>query len=327
MITMKMAGDTKFERLEAAYAIFVGSKYAVSVNSGTSALHLALVALGVGPGDEVIIPDFTMAACAFAVSYTGAKPIFVDCGSDLNINVDLIEEKITPNTKVIMPVHIYGRLCNMTKIMEIAEKYNLKVVEDACEAQGAVFRSKAHITCYSFYQNKIINAEEGGMIVTNNENLSASMQNLKSMAFGKTHNYFHYHIGFNYRMPESQAALALKSLGEYSQNNKKRRQIETWFDTYLNKDLKMPKRDAVWVYDFIPRNMEKTKIIFKKQKIQFREFFKPISSFPMYRTDVGINAKEFGHSGLYLVIDLNYTEVDIMCITQAINKISALKSK
>ena len=156
----KMAG---YSKLEKEYAKFCGKKYAVSVNSGTSALHLALVVLGIGKGDEVIVPDFTMAACGFAVAYTGAKVITVDCKDDLTIDETLIEKKITKRTKAIMPVHIYGRLCNMEAINKIAKKYNLYVIEDACEAQGAKGLGKADLTCYSLYQNKIISGEEGGL--------------------------------------------------------------------------------------------------------------------------------------------------------------------
>lgn len=133
-----MAGDSKewYRELEEQYADFVGHRYGVSVNTGTAALHLSLAALGIGPGDEVIVPDFTMVACAYAVLYTGATPVFVDCKDDLLINEDRIEEKLSFRTKAIMPVHIYGRVCNMKAINDIASRYNLFVIEDACEAQA-----------------------------------------------------------------------------------------------------------------------------------------------------------------------------------------------
>ena len=259
-----------YKQLEQEYAKFTGSKYAVSCNSGTSALHLALLAIGVGDGDEVIIPDFTMAACAFAVTYTGAKPVFVDCDDTLCIDWTLIERKITSKTKAIMPVHIYGRLCNMKEIVRIARKHKLKVIEDACEAQGAIKSSKADITCYSFYANKIIHAEEGGIITTDNKKYADTMHYLKSMAFGTKHDYFHKHIGFNYRMANSQAKLALKSLKQYPHEAKRRRMIEARLDKHFGD---MPKRDAVWVYDTL-------KLI--PNGYSTRPFFKPLSSFPMY---------------------------------------------
>jgi perosamine synthetase len=173
-----------YKILEDKYSKFCGAKYGVSCNTGTAALHLALLAIGVGKGDEVIIPDFTMAACGFAVSYTGAKPVFVDCDDSLCMDWKLIEKKITKKTKAIMVVHIYGVLCNMKEILKIAKKHKLKVIEDACEVQGAVYKSKADITCYSFYENKIIHAEEGGMCTTDNKQYADRMNYLKNMAFG-----------------------------------------------------------------------------------------------------------------------------------------------
>lgn len=255
-----------YERLEVEYSKFVGSKFAVSCNSGTSALHLALMAIGVKIGDEVIIPDFTMASCGFAVSYCGATPVFVDCDDTLCMDTSLIEKKITPKTKAIMAVHIYGKLCNMKEIIRIAKKHSLKVVEDACEAQGAVYKSKADITCYSFYENKIIHAEEGGMATTDNKKYADRMNYLKNMAFGDKHDYFHEEIGYNYRMPNSQALLALKSLKDYPKENKRRRKLEL---EYYGEN----KLDAVWVLPFLGECIEGR---------ECRPFFKPLSTFPMY---------------------------------------------
>lgn len=276
-----------YQLLEKEYAAFTGSKYGISCNSGTSALHLGLLALGIKKGDEIIIPDFTMAACGFAVSYCNAIPVFVDCADDLNIDVSLIEAKITPKTKAIMAVHIYGRLCEIKEILRIAKKHNLKVIEDACEAQGAVFKSKADITCYSFYENKIIHAEEGGMCTTDNKKYADRINYLKNMAFGDKHDYFHKEIGYNYRMANSQAKLALKSLKNYPKENKRRRKIEKDFygDNYL---------DAVWVLPVLnPKELQG----------ETRKFFKPLSSFPMYGGKCqSPNAKWFSERGNYIKI-------------------------
>ena len=266
-----MAGVISYKLLEKKYSKFVGSKFAVSCNSGTSALHLALMAIEVGKGDEVIIPDFTMAACGFTVSYTEAKPVFVDCDDTLCIDWRLIEKKITKRTKAIMPVHIYGRLCNMPEILKIARKHHLKVIEDACEAQGAVFNSKADITCYSFYENKIIHAEEGGIATTNNKKYADRMRYLKNMAFGDKHDFYHKEIGYNYRMPETQAKLALESLKNIKIELKKRRGIEQEFEQRFPSNL--PPRDVVWVYDYLGKPIK---------NIDTRPFFKPLSTFPMY---------------------------------------------
>lgn len=269
-----------FKELEKEYAKFTGSKYSVSCNSGTAALHLALKSVGIGEGDEVIVPEFTMIACAYAVSYCGAKPVFIDCKDDLNIDTDLIESKITKKTKAIMPVHIYGRLCDMKAILKIAKKHKLKVIEDACEAQGAVYKSKADITCYSFYENKIIHAEEGGICTTDNKKYAERMNYLKNMAFGDKHDYLHKEIGFNYRMPNSQAKLALKSLKEYPKEKIRRQKLVDKYDKLFNhKSL----AEANWVYPVnCGKSQESGKMYLDGMGLDTRYFFKPMSQQPPY---------------------------------------------
>jgi len=288
-----------YKQLEEKYAKFTDSKYAVTCNSGTAALHLGLLALGIKPGDEVIVPDFTMAACGFAVSYCGATPVFVDCDITLCIDWKLIEAKITPKTKAIMPVHIYGRLCNMPEILKIAHRHGLKVIEDACEAQGAVRSSKADITCYSFYKNKIIHGEEGGICTTNKKEYADRINYLKNMAFGDKHDYFHEEIGYNYRMPESQAEMILGSLRGYPKERDRRRKLEKEF---YGKNI----HDAVWVLDYFEGEPLTTFVIKGWWMIkdgETRPFFKPLSSFPMYGGKCqSSNAKYYSERGHYLKI-------------------------
>jgi len=308
------AGDFEaYKSLEVEYAYFVGHKYGVGVNTGTAALHLALVALGIGKGDEVIIPDFTMAACAFAVAYTGATVVTVDCKDDLTIDENKIEEKITERTKAIMPVHIYGRLCNMEWINHLAELHGLYVIEDTAEAHGAEV-GNATITCFSFYKNKIIHGEEGGMVTTNDERLYKEMQDLKNMAFGEDHDYFHNRIGFNYRMPETSAKLILESFDKREKNIAKRRKIEGWLNDLFPMAWKMPERDAVWVYDFAPPAMYRN-LGRKLKNNRFRQFFKPISTFPMFKQKTGPKAKYWSSKGYYLRIspDDSYEELKEIC--------------
>lgn len=282
-----------YKELEKKYAEFVGTKYAVSVNTGTAALHLSLVALGIGKGDEVIVPDFTMAACGFAVSYTGAKVVTVDCGDDYNIDPRLIESKITKKTKAIMPVHIYGRLCDMKAIRKIAKKHKLAIVEDGCEAQGAAKGGNSDCLVFSFYKNKIIHAEEGGIICTNSKRLYDKMQYLKNMAFDKGHTYFHKDIGFNYRMPDSQAVMALKSLSMYPKEKVRRELAEMNFDGDL--------RDAVWVLDDLANTYEVREWIVNRNP-NSRRFFKPLSTMPMWKQKVGKNALKFSKLGYYFIV-------------------------
>ncbi len=202
---------------EQQFADYCGCKYGVAVCNGTVALHLALTALGIGKGDEVIIPTFTMIASAFAVCYSGATPVFVDAYKDTwNIDVTKIEEKITSRTKAIMPVHIFGLMCDMDTISKIAKKHNLFIVEDAAEAHGAEYKglkagSFSDIASFSFFANKNITTGEGGMVVTNDEAIYNKARYFKNLCFpiDGNRNYTHDDIGFNYRMSNVIAAIGL----------------------------------------------------------------------------------------------------------------------
>jgi len=203
------------QKFENAFSEYCGVRYGVGVCNGTVALHLALRALGIKEGDEVIIPDFTMIASAFAVCYTGAKPVFIDADKDTwNIDVSKIEEKITSKTKAIMPVHIFGNMCNMDVIKHIARKYNIYIVEDAAEAHGSEYKNKksgslSDIAAFSFFANKNITTGEGGMIITDNEELYKRSMYFKNLCFpvDGIRNYLHDDIGFNYRMSNLHAAI------------------------------------------------------------------------------------------------------------------------
>lgn len=283
----------KYRQFELAFADYVDAEHGVSCNTGTAALHLALLALGVGPGDEVIVPDFTMAACAFAVSYTGATPVFADCRDDLNIDPADVEALITPRTKAIMAVHIYGRLCDMIALRAIASRSGAALVEDASEAHGAVFSSAADISCFSLYKNKIIHAEEGGICTTNSEEYADKMRYYKNMCFTEAHDYDHPHVGYNYRMPDSQAALAMDSLNRVDAELRRRDEVARKLDAMTPKHLRMPPRDVVWVYDTLaPVSGPDT-----------RPFFKPLSSLAPYGYGPGRpNAAKWSKRGRYVIV-------------------------
>lgn len=205
---------TAFER---AFADYCGVKHGIAVCNGTVALHLALVALGIGKGDEVIIPDFTMMASALAVCYTGAKPVFVDAdAATWNISVPAIAEKITPRTKAIMAVHIFGNPCDMGALQVLCKQHDIALMEDAAEAHGACFHgiktgALSRIAGFSFFANKNITTGEGGMVVTNDDDLAALCRYHKNMCFpvDAPRTYLHADIGFNYRMSNLHAALGL----------------------------------------------------------------------------------------------------------------------
>ena len=193
-------------------------KYAVSTSNGTTALHLALAVLGIGPGDEVIVPALTFVATANAVSYTGATPVFVDAESDYwQLDPARLEALITPRTKAIIPVDLYGHPADMDAILAVAQRHGLRVVEDTAEAHGALYKgrpcgSMGDMSCFSFYGNKVITTGEGGMLLTDDEGWCERARFLRDHAMSKTERYFHPEIGYNYRLTNIQAALGVAQL-------------------------------------------------------------------------------------------------------------------
>jgi perosamine synthetase len=229
---------------EERFARYCGVRYGVGVCNGTVALHLALTALGITKGDEVIVPNFTMIASAFAVCYTGATPVFVDAEPETwNIDINRIEEKITPRTKAIMPVSIFGHPCDTDAINALAKKYNLAVVEDAAESHGAEYKGKktgalADITAFSFFANKNITTGEGGMVVTDDKNLYDRARYYKNLCFplDAPRNYMHEHVGFQYRMTNIQAAIGLAQTEKADEYKAMRIKNATLYRQYL-KDM------------------------------------------------------------------------------------------
>ena len=230
---------TEFEK---QFAEYCGCKYGIAVCNGTIALHLALIGLGIGKGDEVIVPTFTMIASAFAVCYTGAKPVFVDADKDTwNIDVKKIEEKITSKTKAIMPVHIFGKMCDMDAIHALAKKYNLYVLEDAAEAHGASYHgvkagASSDIAAFSFFANKNITTGEGGMVVTNNKEFYDRARYFKNVCFplDGPRNYQHEDIGYNYRMSNVVAAIGLAQVEKADDYKEMRIRNHQLYKKYLS---------------------------------------------------------------------------------------------
>ncbi|MFE4829733.1 DegT/DnrJ/EryC1/StrS family aminotransferase [Streptomyces sp. NPDC056672] len=310
-------------RFEEEFARYNGVAHGVACSSGTTALTLALRALGVGPGDEVIVPEFTMIASAWAVTYTGATPVFVDCGDDLNIDVSLIEEKITRRTKVILPVHIYGRRCDMDRIMELAHEYNLRVVEDSAEAHGV--RPVGDIACFSLFANKIITAGEGGVCLTNDGRLAEQMAHLRAMAFTKDHSFLHKKLAYNFRMTSMQAAVALAQTERLDTILATRREIERRYDEGLrgiDGITTMPPRDVLWMYDVRAERREELRDFLAAEGIETRVFFKPMSRQPgYYDADwPSLNASRFSEDGFYLPTHTGLTEEDQEFITGRVRK-------
>ena len=230
------------EKFEQEFADYLGVKHAISVNTGTAALHIASLSAGIGEGDEVIVPAFTMAASWMAVMYTGAKPVFVDVEPDIyTIDPKLIESAITKHTKAIMPVHIYGHPADMDPIISIAKKHDLLVIEDAAEAHGATYKGKlvgsiGDINAFSFYANKIITTAEGGMVTTNHDHLADMARRYKDLSHSPAKRFIHDALGYNYRMTSMQAALGSGQLKHIQDFLSKKSHMASLYRQYL-KDI------------------------------------------------------------------------------------------
>jgi dTDP-4-amino-4,6-dideoxygalactose transaminase len=230
-------------QFERDFARFCGARHAVGFNSGTSALHVAMLLLNIGPGDEVITTPFTFVATSWAISYVGARPVYVDIDDQtFTLNPMLVERAITPRTKAIMPVHLYGHPCNLDPLLEICHKHKLPLVEDAAQAHGAKYRGKVvgtfgALSGFSFYPGKNLGAcGEGGALVTNNETHAARARSLRE--HGSVQRYYHEEVGFNYRMEGIQGAVLgvkLKHLDQWTLGRRRvaRRYLELLADTPL----------------------------------------------------------------------------------------------
>jgi perosamine synthetase len=229
-------------KLEEKFAALCGTSQAVATTCGTTALHVALLAHDIGPGDEVITTPFTFMASVNCILYVGARPVFVDIEEDtFNINPALIEAAITPKTKAILPVHLYGYPCDMNALMAIAKKYNLVIIEDACQAVGAAYHGKMvgsfGTGCFSLYATKNIMAGEGGMITTNDEMIAQRCKMIRN--HGMQRRYYHDMLGYNFRMTDLLAAIGLVQVERLAEFTAKRKANAAYFNAHLT-SVKIP---------------------------------------------------------------------------------------
>ncbi len=222
-----LAQGEKVAVFEKSFAEFIGVKHAIATSNGTTALHAALVGLGIGPGDEVITTSFTFIATANAIKMAGATPVFIDIDEKtFNLDPSKIEAAITSKTKAIMPVHLFGLPAAMDLIITIAQKYNLKIIEDACQAHGADIRGKKAgsfgVGCFSFYGTKNMTTGEGGMITTNDDQLASKLR--KIISHGSERRYVHSSLGYNYRMTDLAAAIGIEQFKKLNYFTHKRKE-------------------------------------------------------------------------------------------------------
>jgi len=288
------------ERFEQNFAGFCAVKHAAACCNGTVALHLALMALGVKPKDEVIVPTLTFVSTANAVVYCGARPVFVDSEPDTwNMNPNLIEAKITPRTKGIIVVHLYGHPVDMDTVMSIARRHKLFVIEDAAEAHGAEYKGRrigslADIATFSFYGNKIITTGEGGMVVTNDDSLITKVRQLKGQGMDPNTRYWFPVVGYNYRMTNVAAAIGLAQLERVQWHIDRRREVARWYYESLkdNPALILPvekewAKNVYWMFtvvlhDDVTKNRDQVMKELAAEGIETRPVFYPMHTLPPY---------------------------------------------
>jgi perosamine synthetase len=243
-----------YERLEQEFGKWAGVENVVGCASGTAALHLALEALRLPQGSEVICPDFNMIAVPRAISLAGLVPVFVDCRDDLLIDPGLVERAVTDDTAAVMAVHVYGRRCDLTALKLACQRHHLYLIEDAAEAHGLPAYPWSDAVCWSFFKNKHVHGEEGGVVAFRDPKTAGLARRLKNMGFTDGHDFYHLPRGMNYRLANCLAALVLDSLGKFDEEMARRRKAEATLDEACPLEWRMPARAAPWVFDIrIPK--------------------------------------------------------------------------
>lgn len=294
-------------RLEEGMAVVAGQRYGIAVMNGSVALDLAVAALDIGPGDEVILPTFTIISCATAIVRAGAVPVVVDSDPvTWNMDPAQIEAKITPRTKAIMAVHIYGLPVDMDPVMDIARRHGLKVIEDAAEQIGQTYHGRSgvsrkigsfgDIATFSFYPNKHVTTGEGGMVMTNDPVLADKCRDLRNLCFGKKKRFVHESLGWNFRMSNLQAAVGVAQMERLTETIARKREIGGWYDGLLS-DVSGIERQPMqteyaqnihWVYGVVladdqPFDAEEAMSRLGVLKIGTRPFFWPMHEQPVFR--------------------------------------------
>ena len=326
---------------EAQFADYCGAKYGIACANGTVAMHLAMATLGLEPGDEVIIPTFTMIATANAVTYCGARPVLVDMEPEYwQMDLNQVEAKITPRTKAIVPVHIYGHPTDMDPLLELARKHGIMVIEDAAEAHGAEYKGRragglGDAAGFSFYGNKIITTGEGGMVTTSNRDIARLAWNLRDHAFSHERHFWHKFVGFNYRMTNLQAAVGLAQVEQLDSFVAARRQHALEYNRRLDTvpGIRTPAeaswaKNVYWMYgimvdeDEYGMNRDQLRKALADRGVETRTFFIPMHCQPVYwQQFLGQRypvAEELCRRGFYLPSASSLTLSEIEYVTDVI---------
>jgi perosamine synthetase len=336
------------KRLEAEFAQMMGCGHGIAVCNGSVAIEVAIAALRIGAGDEVILPSFTIISCAAAIVRAGAVPVVVDCQRDTwNIDPALIASKITTRTKAIMVVHIYGLPVDMDPVIDLARRHNLFIIEDAAEQHGQTYKGRpigslGDIATVSFYPNKQVTAGEGGMVLTNDEKLADRCRHLRNLCFDNERRFIHEELGWNFRMSNVQAAIGVAQLERIDQTVAKKRQIGGWYQRRLRGHPRLevpPERteyaeNIYWVFgvvldEALSFDAAEAMARLKSKGVDSRHFFWPIHEQPVFRKKGWFthehcpNAERIARRGFYLPSGVGLTEEEVDTSARALLEIAA----
>jgi perosamine synthetase len=344
------------EEFEGAWASYCGMRYGVAVSNGTTALQVAVACLGLQPGDEVILPTFTIISCAQAVTYNGGIPVLVDCEPRTwCMDISQVEARITCRTRAIMPVHIYGHPVDMDPILSLAKKYSLAVIEDAAEAHGAEYLSgrgtqneawlrcggMSDISVFSFYANKLVTTGEGGMLLTNDLKIAEQARSLRNLCFKRERRFYHTELGHNFRLTNLQAAIGLAQVQRMPATIRKKRWMGETYTQRLNhlRKIQLPveepwARQVYWMYGLVldeSSGLDAPEFAKRLQAggVETRPFFLGIHEQPVYINQGLFKGEKFpvaeriARQGLYLPSGVALTELQLDEVCQAVEKVLA----
>ncbi len=330
---------------EGKFSAYLGLRHGVAVCNGTAALETAMAAAGIGEGDEVIMPTFTIISCALGIIRCGAKPVLVDAEPETwNMDTGQIEPNITKKTKAIMVVHTYGHPVDMDPVMALADKYHLKVIEDAAEVHGAEYKDKkagsiGHAGCFSFYANKIVTSGEGGMVVTNDENIAERARAYRNLCFQPGKRFYHTELGYNFRMTNLQAAVALAQLEQIDKHIRLKRRMAAAYHEQLVDigSIKLPvekdwAKNVYWMYgielkDDASMNNKELATRLKEKGVDSRPFFLGMHEQPvfhkmgLFKNENYPVAERLARRGLYLPSGLALKDEQIDIVSEALHDI------
>jgi perosamine synthetase len=333
---------TDFEQKWAAYC---GVDHGVAVSNGTTALQVAMRALQLEPGSEVIVPSYTIISCVIAILEAGCVPVLVDCEADTwNLNLEQVAARITPRTRALMPVHIFGHPVDMRIVGDFARKHHLRVVEDAAEAHGAELDGRrvgsfGDMACFSFYANKIVTTGEGGMVVTNDAKLAERMRSLRNLCFRRDRRFFHTEIGHNYRLTNLQAAVGVAQVDRVDSHIAKKRWMAKKYAerlsgvTQLSLPVERPwAKNVYWMYgvvlgDDVPFDATEFASRLRSRGVDTRPFFLGMHEQPVLRDKGLFNDEHYpvteriARRGLYLPSGLTITEDDIDYVSDVVRSV------